>query len=381
MTIDPSVSASFDPPPVLALHRRRVLMTLDALGGVWRYGMDLAAGLADLGYDFVFAGFGPSASSHQLAEAERLGEIVWLDAPLDWTTEDEGALDRIPPLLAELVASEGIDLVHLNLPSQAAGLDLPVPVLTVSHSCVVTWFAAVRGSGLPPGWHWQQHRNRAGFDAADAVVAPSHSHAAMLRASYGPIAGLTVVYNASGLMPEAADKQDYVFAAGRWWDEGKNGALLDAAASAISRIRAELQQETGPNGQHLAIRHAEHLGELPLAKIACLLGRAGIAVSPSLYEPFGLSVLEAARAGAALVLSDISIYRELWQDTALFADPHDAKALAKAVNRLAGDAGLRRRLVAKARARSADFSLAAQSEAMDRLYRGLLERRSLPLAV
>jgi glycosyltransferase involved in cell wall biosynthesis len=356
-------------------------MTLDALGGVWRYGMDLAAGLADLGYDFVFAGLGPSPSSHQLAEAERLGEIVWLDAPLDWTTEDEKALDRIPALLAELVASEGIDLVHLNLPSQAAGLDLPVPVLTVSHSCVVTWFAAMRGGGLPSGWQWQQRRNRAGFDAADAVIAPSRSHAAMLRASYGPIAGLTVVYNASGLMPEAADKQDYAFAAGRWWDEGKNGALLDAAAPAIAWPVIMAGADRGPSGQHLAIHNAEHLGELPHAKVACLLSRAGIAVSPSLYEPFGLSVLEAARAGAALVLSDIPIYRELWQDTALFADPHDAKALAEAVNRLAGDAGLRRRLVTKARARSADFSLAAQAEAMDRLYQGLLERRPLPLAV
>jgi glycosyltransferase involved in cell wall biosynthesis len=44
-------------------------------------------------------------------------------------------------------------------------------------------------------------------------------------------------------------------------------------------------------------------------------------VAPSLYEPFGLAVAEAARAARPLVLSDIPTFRELWGDAALTSRP------------------------------------------------------------
>jgi glycosyltransferase involved in cell wall biosynthesis len=57
-------------------------------------------------------------------------------------------------------------------------------------------------------------------------------------------------------------------------------------------------------------------------------------VQPSLYEPFGLAPLEAARAGAALVLSDIPSLREVWADAATYVAPRDSRGLAAAVNAL-----------------------------------------------
>ncbi|MGN6778820.1 MAG: glycosyltransferase family 1 protein, partial [Rhizobium sp.] len=61
---------------------RTVLMTVDAVGGVWRYAMDLAKGLQRFGVNTVFAGLGPSPSSEQEQEAIAIGPLVWLDAPL-----------------------------------------------------------------------------------------------------------------------------------------------------------------------------------------------------------------------------------------------------------------------------------------------------------
>lgn len=354
---------------------RHVLMTLDAVGGVWRYGMDLAGNLKKFGYRFTFAGFGPEPSPSQRAEAERTGELVWLDAPLDWIVQDERALDAVPPLLASLVAERQVDLVHLNLPSQAAGLVLPVPVLVVSHSCVVTWFAAVRGSDVPPEWAWQKRRNRAGFDNCDIVVAPSQSHADMLRASYGPIANQRVVYNGSRPTPGSADKQPLVFAAGRWWDDGKNVATLDAAAPMMDWKLVLAGSNRGPAGQYMAIGNADHRGELPHAEVRGLMARAGIVVSPSIYEPFGLAPLEAAGAGAALVLSDIPTYRELWDEAALFAPAFDANAFAEAVNSLIRDPGRRADMAEKARRRAQRYTLAAQASAMRQVYADLLNRK------
>ena len=351
---------------------RRVLMSLDAVGGVWRYAMDLASALREQGFSFVFAGFGPGPSVAQVEEAQRLGTLVWLEAPLDWTAQNEAALDGVPGLIAALAEEHQVDLVHLNLPSQAYGLKLDVPVLVVSHSCVVTWFAAVRNGPVPLDWHWQQRLNRGGFDHADAVVAPSETHADMLRRSYGPIKGLRVIYNGAHPTPSEIDKAELVFAAGRWWDDGKNGRVLDQAAEHTVWPVVMAGANSGPNGQFLAIEHADHRGELTHGGVKALMAEAAIVASPSLYEPFGLAPLEAAGARAALVLADIPTYRELWDGVALFAGPHDPKAFADRINQLAGDPALRAELAAKGQERAQRFSVAAQAGAMGELYRQLL---------
>lgn len=349
-----------------------ILISLDAVGGVWRYAMDLAASLAARGYRITFAGFGPAPSGVQRAEAERLGELVWLDAPLDWMIDDESELERIPALLRDLVRARAIDCVQLNAPSQAYDLKLDVPLVVVSHSCVVTWFAAVRQSAVPADWHWQWRRNRAGFDAADVVLAPSRAHADMLVASYGGIEGLGVVHNGTRRNPGPEAKQALVFSAGRWWDDGKNGAMLDAAAMHSVWPVVMAGPVDGPNGQHCAIKHASAIGARPHGETLGHMARAAIFASPSLYEPFGLAPLEAARAGAALVLSDIATYRELWDGAALFAPPDDPRAFAEAINALAGDEGLRAQFALEAWHRSQRYTLSAQAAAMHAVYDRLL---------
>ncbi|MFC0010132.1 glycosyltransferase family 4 protein [Devosia nitrariae] len=352
-------------------------MTLDAVGGVWRYALDLASSLRSRGFEFIFAGFGPQPSPEQRDEAERLGRLVWLDAPLDWMVADERMLDSIAPCLEGLVESEEVDLVHLNLPSQAAGLRLPVPVLVVSHSCVVTWFAVVRGTPVPMEWLWQEKRNRAGFDVADAVIAPSISHASMLRQCYAPMQMIEVVHNGARPAVRALEKAEFVFAAGRWWDDGKNGAVLDAVAPISEWPVVMAGANQGPNGQHLDITHVDWRGPLPHGQTRALMGRAAIVCSPSIYEPFGLVPLEAASTQAALVLADIPTYRELWGGAAEFFDPRDPKALATAINRLVRDPDRREELAARAYARSMSYSLNVQAEAMAEIYSRIIADRRL----
>jgi glycosyltransferase involved in cell wall biosynthesis len=357
-------------------------MTVDSVGGVWRYAMDLAAELKSRhATDTIFVGFGPDPSAEKVEEASAIGDLVWLDAPLDWMVEGPDAVADVPALIATIAADERADLIHLNLPSQAAGLETPLPVVTVSHSCVVTWFEGVRGHSVPKDWRWQHRLNREGFDRADAVLAPSRSHADMLLKAYGPIDNLTVVLNGSRFAGQETTKEDYVFAAGRWWDDGKNGAVLDRAAPLCALPLVLAGPNEGPNGQRLAIEHARHLGELPHHETMALMEKASIVVSPSLYEPFGLAALEAARAGAALVLGDIPTYRELWDDAALFADPRDPESFADAVNRLARDGDVRAALAERAYDRSKTLTVEAQAVSVDRVYALLAcQPESMPAA-
>ena len=356
---------------VPSLNAMRLLMTVDAIGGVWRYAMDLATGLRDLGAETLFVCLGPRPTADKREEAERIGRLILLDAPLDWLARDKTQVTAVPEMLAELGRQERVDLLHLNLPSQAANIATDIPVVTVSHSCVVTWFAGVRGTPVPTDWRWQQELNRSGFDHSDAVVSPSFSHAAMLEKAYGPVSRLCVVHNGSRLENVLTEKRDVVFAAGRWWDDGKNGAVLDEAARSVRWPVLMAGATDGPNGQHRTIHHASHRGELPHEQTMRLMHEAKIVASPSLYEPFGLAPLEAARAGAALVLSDIPTYREIWEGCACFADPRDPLDFAAGINRLAEDSDLRAALAVKAYTRSLQFTVEAQAQAMANIYAGL----------
>jgi glycosyltransferase involved in cell wall biosynthesis len=345
---------------------RRVLITLDAVGGVWRYTIDLARGLQANGLACLLVGFGPEPNAAQRAECGR-NELVWTHEPLDWMVSEGAALDRGTGILASLAQDWDADVLHLNLPSQACGLAGGCPVVVASHSCVPTWWRAVQDADLPSAWAWQVHRNQAGFQRADAVVVPSKSHGAALSAVYDPPPP-HVIHNAAGGEPADALKEPLVLSVGRWWDPGKNGAILDEAAATMPWPVILAGPLNGPNGQTIAFRNVRTPGALPHPDVLALMRRAAIFAAPSRYEPFGLAVVEAAIAGAALVLADIPTFRELWSEAALFVSSDDSAGWSLAVTELAKDSVLRERLSAEAQGRAGRFTLARQVAQFHALY-------------
>jgi glycosyltransferase involved in cell wall biosynthesis len=101
------------------------------------------------------------------------------------------------------------------------------------------------------------------------------------------------------------------------------------------------------------------------------LARASIYAHPARYEPFGLSVLEAAQLRCALVLGDIPSLREVWGSAAIYVDPDDAAAIEQQVNRLARHDRLRHRMANAARHRAERYSTRACASAYVRAYRSL----------
>ncbi len=350
----------------------RVLMTLDAVGGVWRYAMDLGKGLRARGHRVVFAGLGPRPSGAQRAEAAAIGPLEWGEAPLDWMGPDESAIAPVAPWIDALVRRHRPDLLHLNLPSQAVGLQSDVPAIVVCHSCLATWFRAVQGRAVPAESGWLARRTGEGLSRAAVAIAPSAAHARLTETVYG-VTGIAHVLNGSGAAqrpPSAGDGG--AVAVARWWDPGKDGATLDAAATLapmpVTMIGA---CDAGP-GRQFAARHAIAAGALAHDATLARVAGASVFVSPSVYEPFGLAALEAARLGRPLLLADIPVYRELWKGAARFFAPRDAGALAGALRELAQDPDARRRLGAAAQARARTYSAAAQIRAMETACRRVL---------
>ncbi len=176
---------------------RRVLMTVDAVGGVWRYAMDLAAAMRDCGVEPLDRRPRPQPSPEQRARGKR-----HRPARMDGSSRSTGCRRRerarpraAPPV--RIALRHSVDLLHFNLPSQAARMTAELPLVNHVAFLRASWFAAVRGSGLPEAWAWQKRLNRLGFDRADLVLAaepkPCRDPDAHLRA----IPDLAVVYNAS----------------------------------------------------------------------------------------------------------------------------------------------------------------------------------------
>lgn len=357
-------------------ERMRLLMTTDAVGGVWRYAIDLIAGLAETDVAIVLAILGPSPSPAQRREAAAIAGLTLIETglPLDWTAVSPAETKRASERIAALAAEHAVDIVHLNAAALAADVIFPAPVLVVHHSCVATWWAAVRGGAMPDDFRWRSDLVARGLAKADAVVAPTASLAAMTADAYRLNPPL-VVHNGSPPRTLArrleAAAGDAAFTAGRLWDEAKNIATLDAAAARCEARILAAGPLVGPNGARIFCRHLTPLGELTADAVQSWLERQPIYVSPALYEPFGLAVLEAAQAGCALVLSDIPTFRELWQGAAVFVPPRDAGALATTIDDVRAQPQLRAELAEAARTRALNYPATSTVSKMLALYRRL----------
>jgi glycosyltransferase involved in cell wall biosynthesis len=87
-----------------------------------------------------------------------------------------------------------------------------------------------------------------------------------------------------------------------------------------------------------------------------LLGGAEALVYPSLYEGFGLPVLEAMACGTPVITSNVSALPEVAGDAALLVDPADPDDIASAIGRLLEGQDLRKDLAVRGRARAASYS-------------------------
>jgi len=117
-------------------------------------------------------------------------------------------------------------------------------------------------------------------------------------------------------------------------------------------------------------------GFVPEDDLPALYGGAEAFAYPSLFEGFGLPVLEAMACGAAVVASDTTSLPEVVGDAGILVPPTDVDAWVSALRALLDDAGLRARLGDAARARAARFTWEATAAVTRRAYEEAHARRS-----
>ena len=355
----------------------KILMTADTVGGVWIYALELCGALASQGFGVALATQGAPLTEGQRARVRELSNVELFESnyKLEWMEDPWNDVARCSGWLLDVAAQVKPQVVHLNQFSYGS-LPFRAPTLVVGHSCVMSWWGACRKDKPPAQWDRYKQEVTHGLGVADTVVAPSRAMLKALVAHYGPFSDAHVIYNgrdSSERLP--GPKEPLVLSAGRLWDVAKNVAALENIAPRLPWPVVLAGDGRAAGGEQLQAGRAHHLGKLPPSELAGWFRRASIYALPARYEPFGLSVLEAAQAGCALVLGDIESQRELWDGCAVFVPPEDSAALEAAIQELIASPQQRGLLAARARERSLVFTPARMAARYVELYQQLTAPR------
>ncbi len=146
---------------------------------------------------------------------------------------------------------------------------------------------------------------------------------------------------------------DLVIAGGRGWLDDPIYAEIDAAKMAD---------------------HVHFIGFADDADLPALYSAALITAVPSLYEGFGIPVLESMACGTPVVTSNVSSLPEVGGDAALTVDPTSLDEIIAALQRLIDDEALRADLAARGIARAREFTWERSMQQLEQVYARLLDQ-------
>ena len=273
----------------------------------------------------------------------------------------------------------GLDVLHC--PDFIPPFHRPCPAVITVHDLAFLRF---------PGILTEESRRYYGqieraVHSAEHIIAVSESTKRDLVALAGADAGkITVVYEAAGPEFRPADAARIAAVRQRYGLQGdyilfvstieprKNIPFL---LEAYAQMRSTWPDAGEPPGlvlagkqgwlydsvfvmlEQLGLRDsAIFTGGVPVEDLPALYSGACCFVLPSLYEGFGLPVLEAMSCGTPVITTNVSSLPEVAGDAALLVDPQDMLGLSMAMQRLCQDEALRRDLSARGRAQAARFS-------------------------
>lgn len=355
-------------------------MTTDTVGGVWAYSMELCKALQKHKVKVHLAAMGNWPSKAQQGEAEKLENVLLYksDYKLEWMQDPWEDVQEAGKWLNSISETLHPDVIHFNNYAHM-GKGWSCPTITVFHSCVQTWWQAVKGTDFPNTWNRYLEILQSSLNYSDVVVAPTQTIMEKIKANYEITAPCEVIYNGidqSSFQP--LEKKEFILCVGRIWDEGKNLLSLSGIAKTLPWPVYVVGNNINPNtGERIEIRNVNFLGNLSPEETREWLMRASIFISPTKYEPFGLSILQAAAAGCALVLNELDTLKELWNDTAIFFDPNDRTEAKKIILDLIEHKSFREEVSEKARVRAANFSAEKMAENYVNLYREIIENKKI----
>lgn len=346
------------------------------LGGPATYATELVAALArrrSTELEYVVLTDGPEAFAGTQVE------IVALPLPSPWA---QPVWDHLAVPAALLRARA--DLYHGT--KNTLPLWVPCPAVVTVHDLAV--YRHPESFAAAQRWHLRTHVPRAVAIARTVLTVSEHA-AADLRAEFPAAAGkIRAVHNGvSARFAPPTDPQSLAaFRARHQLGDGpivaylgtlqprKNVELLGAAftraRAAIPDAVLVLAGRIRP-GYHPSLPQAgvHVIGPLAAAELPIFYGAASVLVSPSLYEGFGLTLLEAMACGCPVIALRRSAVPEVVGDAAILMDDADEGRLTDALLYVLQDASCAADLRRRGLARAATFSWDRTAAATEAVYR------------
>jgi glycosyltransferase involved in cell wall biosynthesis len=363
------------PAPSLAARPRRILMTTRTGRPSWDHSLELAGLLGRFGLDVALATLGEPPSNTQLEEALRHPNLQVFPSRFGngWEDGDWGEVERAGGWLLHLEEHVEPDLVHLHAYPFGA-VPFRAPRLLAGHDCPVCRAQALQG-GAATALGWERYRQavRCALKEARMVITPTAAALDELAGLFGPLPEFRVI--PAGRSPSRfppREKEDLILSAGCFGDEAQNLPALEAVARELAWPVAILAEGSPGESDGGGKRPVRILDRPSPERLATWYGRASIFAQPCRYEPTGLSALEAALAGCALVLGDVPSLRETWEGAALFVAPGDPLDLHRALELLIAEPKGRRGLAQRARTRALLLSPERRAAAFLEAYAAVL---------
>ncbi len=301
----------------------------------------------------------------------RTGGLVWTTGILPFRSIEGDVLLSITPVAPPTARMPTISIVH----------DLTPLVLTGTHSA---------GTKLAL---WASLRT---LRHATAVVAVSeNTKRDLVRTRIVPRERVFVVYEGPGVEPSplvggfGAEYSPFILYVGGYGPNKNVGRLLEAFAGLKIegqtklvmvgwRTPALLERAVSIVRRYALMDRVVLLSnDLSDSELSALYRRCLMVVYPSLYEGFGLPVLEALAHGAAVTCSSSSSLPEVAGDSALYFNPRSTQDMTRQLQRLADDPGLRAELGRRGRIQAARFSWQLTAQRLHCLASEVLRKASL----
>lgn len=168
--------------------------------------------------------------------------------------------------------------------------------------------------------------------------------------------------------PEVMLPDEFVFFPANHWQHKNHDVLLRAIQWLKNekqyRVHAVFTGYDQKNGYPVMDKAAQYgiseqvqqLGYVTVEELAYLYIYAKMLVFPSLFEGFGIPLVEAMAAGCPVLASEATSLPEIGQDNVLYFDPHSPKELGEKIIEMRSNVSLRRSLVKRGYVRARDFS-------------------------
>jgi glycosyltransferase involved in cell wall biosynthesis len=351
---------------------------------VRRYVANLARALLalDAGVDLV--ALGGSSSDGIPDGVSRVDEPAHPPTNLGWTLVG----------LPRAAARAGVDLIHAPAYTSPfwSGVPIVLTVHDVSYERHPEWYPYRRD------WMRRSFYRRSAR-AATHILTDSEFSASEITAAYGiareriSVAPLGVCMRSFGPSDEGIACElpteivvPFLLHVGDLHERRNLGVVVDAlvqarrhfgSAQALSLVLAGVDRGVGDALCALAREAGEadavvRLGMVSEPLLRALYQCATALVYPSLYEGFGLPVLEAMASGTPVIASRAACLPEVLGDAGMLLDPDDVEAWTDAIVKVANDEHVRQRMRSAGRARAATFTWERTAQATLDVYRRVL---------